>query len=76
MNMTNAVDPDKQGDEYDAFYKDHLTEAVTSYPYKKNCLYALGCDDTTWHEVNRVKPGFERYSAIWQLYWNERGDFI
>ena len=76
MNMSNAVNPDKQGDEYDAFYKDHPTEAVISYPYKKNCLYALGCDDTTWHEVIRVKPNFERYSAIWQLYWNERGDFI
>ena len=76
MNIANAVDTDKQGDEYDAFYKDHNTEAVTTYPYKSNCLYALGCDDTTWHEVKSVKPGFSRYSLIWQLYWNQRGEYL
>lgn len=76
MNIANAVDPDKQGDEYDAFYKDHTTEAVITYPYKANCLYAIGCDDTTWHEVKSVKPDFNRYSLIWQLYWNQRGDYI
>ena len=76
MDMTKATHIDTQGDEYDKFYKDHQTEAVVTYPYKKNCLYALGCDDTTWHEVNKVKPNFERYSAIWQLYWNERGQFV
>ena len=76
MDMTKATHIDTQGDEYDKFYKDHQTEAVVSYPYKRNCLYAIGCDDTTWHEVKNVKQGFERYSAIWQLYWNERGQFI
>ena len=76
MDMVKATNGDTQGDEYDKFYKDHNTEAVVSYPYKKNCLYALGCDETTWHEVKKVEQGFERYSAIWQLYWNERGQFV
>ena len=76
MNMARAVDPNTQGDEYDAFYKDHKTRAVVTYPYKSNCLYAIGCDDTTWHEVKSVKTNFFRYSVIWQLYWNERGKFI